>query len=120
MAAKHEIIVELVRLLMTQKGARVFKNAMGTGLVGEKLRPVKFGVCNPGGSDLIGWRPVRITPEMVGQTLAQFVAVECKTPGDKARPAQVAFLRAAVRSGGVAMIARRVGDDGIEFEEIQP
>jgi len=137
MAGKHEIIVELVRMLMTQKGARVFKNAMGTGFVGQVIneyddsvghvivlrnaRRITFGVQNPGGSDLIGWRSVKITPEMVGQDVAQFVAVECKTPEyNKASPKQKLFLAAVVRNGGAAMIARRMGEDGIEFEDIHP
>lgn len=51
--------------------------------------PVRFGLANdskemnaalkPG--DLIGWRPRLITPDMVGDVVAQFVSVEAKKSG---------------------------------------
>ena len=34
-----------------------------------------------GGSDLVGWSPLVITPDMVGKTVAMFTAVEVKTQG---------------------------------------
>lgn len=136
MAKGHETVVELVRLKLSAMGARLFKNAMGLGFAGSVAeeyedssghvvtlrgaRRVKFGVCNPGGSDLIGWRPLKISSGMVGQTVAQFVAVECKTPAyNRASEEQRNFLSQVARSGGVAMIARREGDDGVSFEEIE-
>ena len=39
---------------------------------------VKYGVGNPGGSDLIGLRSLVVTPQMVGQRIGQFVAVEAQ------------------------------------------
>ena len=52
-------------------------------------RPVRFGLANDSkklnqelkSGDLIGWRRVLITPDMVGRTIAQIVSRECK-PAD--------------------------------------
>ena len=69
---------------------------------------VRFGVANPGGSDLIGFKSVLITPEHVGSTLAVFAAVEVKAPGGMHRvtPEQHAFIRAVEAAGGIAGVAR--------------
>ena len=69
-----------------------------------------FGVGSPGGSDLIGYRRVRITPEMVGQEIAQFAAVEVKTARGRVRPEQQQFIEHVRGAGGVAGIARSVDD----------
>ena len=134
MADKHETVVTLAQLVMTKRGARLFKNQMGAGFAGKvceeyddssghvvtlaKARRLRFGVCNPGGSDLIGWRPLKISASMVGQTVAQFVACECKTEGYKtASEEQKQFLGQVALNGGLAVIARREGD-GVSFEEV--
>lgn len=137
MAAEHETVVALAQVEMTKRGARVFKNAMGQGYVGKLsgdyessaghvmeilgARRVTFGVCNPGGSDLIGWRPLRIMPGDVppeGLLVAQFVACECKTAGyNTASKDQKQFLSQVALAGGVAVIARREGD-AVSFEDV--
>ena len=135
MAAEHETVSAMAQIAMTKRGARVFANSMGMGIVGTVVeeyndsgghiitqrgaRRVRFGVCNPGGSDLLGWRPLVITEGMVGQTVAQFVAVECKTKAyNKASKDQKNFLAQVARAGGVAVIARREGD-GVTFDEVE-
>jgi hypothetical protein len=137
MAAEHETVETLAMLEMTKRGARVFKNAMGQGFAGAVVeeyndsaghivtlkgaRRVRYGVQNPGGSDLIGWRPLAVTPEMVGYTVAQFVACECKTEGYKsASKEQKTFLAAVAQSGGVAVIARRDKEGRVRFEDVEP
>lgn len=58
-------------------------------------------------SDLIGWRSVVVTPEMVGRKVAVFTAIECKapgwklTPGDKRGQAQNRFGQMVIAAGGV-------------------
>lgn len=66
---------------------------------------VKFGLA-PGSSDLVGIRAVTITPDMVGQTIGQFVALEIKTDSGKARDDQHAFLDHVAARGGLAAIVR--------------
>ena len=83
----------------------MFRNNCGK-LMDRNGRLVQFGVGNPGGSDLIGWTPVTITEEMVGQTLAVFTAIECKSAIGQPTDAQVSFLEAVRRQGGRAGIAR--------------
>ena len=62
-----------------------------------------------GTSDLIGWRSRVITPDMVGQTIAQFVAIEVKDRG-RATPEQLTWLDAVTRAGGLAGVARSPDD----------
>ena len=64
----------------------------------------------PGFSDLFGWTEVTITPDMVGQTVAVFVGVECKSETGAIRQKQTAFVNAVNRSGGRAGFARSVED----------
>ena len=78
-------------LLACARGpVRLFRNNNGVGWIGKverpsrpitvtvfpgdvvirKARPLHAGLCE-GSGDLIGWRTVEITPEMVGQRIAQ-------------------------------------------------
>lgn len=107
---------------VSQCGAVIFRNNQGTGVTGQivgkqgsnfvvaNARVTKFGVCNPGGSDLIGWRSVKITPEMVGQTVAIFLALEVKTPSGKPMIEQANFIHAVRTAGGLAGVVRSVDE----------
>lgn len=80
----------------------------------ENKPPLRYGLCNDSAqlnakfksSDLIGIKPVLITPQMVGQTIGQFWAVEVKAPGvpinpnDKHQRGQHAFGALVTRFGG--------------------
>ena len=87
---------------------RLFRNNVGV-LRDEQGNYVRYGLC-PGSSDLIGWKSVTITPDMVGQTLAVFVALECKKKVlDRWRPkiterekSQWAFIDRVRAMGGLA------------------
>lgn len=78
----------LVRLEAARLGVALWRNNVGV-LRDENGRPVRYGLANDSGalnrqyksSDLVGVRPVMITPEMVGQTIGQFVSREIKAPG---------------------------------------
>ena len=72
-------------------------------------RPVKFGLC-PGSSDLIGLKSVTITPDMVGQTVAIFAAVEVKTKTGRATDKQNNFLKHINQAGGIGIVARSPDD----------
>lgn len=105
-----------IMLLATQAGARVFRNNVGMAWMGKKSRrgntvtvdqavPVRFGLC-VGSSDLIGWTPVTVTQEMVGQQIAVFTAIETKGHRTGVTPEQVNFLSQVANGGGIAVLSR--------------
>ncbi len=69
---------------------------------------VAYGVCNPGGSDLIGWKSIEITPDMVGKRVAVFVAIETKVGRRGATAEQDNFLAQVSAAGGIAVLSRDV------------
>lgn len=73
-------------------------------------RWIKYGVCNPGGSDLIGWTSKTVTQDMVGSKVAIFTAVEVKTAKGRATEAQLNFIEQVKQAGGIAGIARSADD----------
>ena len=100
---RETIIQQAIRLL-SRGPFRLFRNNAGA-LPDGRGGWVRYGLAT-GSSDLIGWRSVTITPEMVGATIAQFVALEVKTPTGRPTNEQRAFLAAVHRAGGVAAIVR--------------
>lgn len=88
--SEHEI-QQRIRLACGRGPVRLWRNNTGA-LVDQQGRFVRFGLCK-GSSDLIGLRALEITPEMVGQRLAQFVALEVKIASGAVSPEQRAFLR---------------------------
>ena len=99
-------IQQQIRLALSKAGAVMFRNNIGSYMDPKTGRVIKYGVCNPGGGDLIGWTPVVITPDMVGCTIAVFTGVEVKTPTGRASEAQLNFIDQVIRAGGYAGIAR--------------
>ena len=95
-----------IRLKLSRGPVRLFRNNTGT-LLDRNGRPVQFGLCR-GSSDLIGLRSVTVTPEMVGQRLAVFSAIEVKAPRGRLTAEQEAFLAMVLEMGGLAGVARSV------------
>lgn len=107
--------------------ARLFRNNTGTFWAGKaerfnnpgavlvqpgdvvirSARPVDCGLCI-GSSDLIGWVQVKITPDMVGRTVALFTAIEVKPEGGRVTPAQRQFLDVVRNMGGLGGVCRSV------------
>ena len=85
--------------------ARLWRNNTGA-LRDQRGQLVRYGLC-PGSSDLIGFRTVVITPDMVGQRVAVFAAVEVKDRG-RATEQQQAFINLVQQAGGLAGVARSV------------
>lgn len=104
-----------VRLAAPAAGYTLWRNNSGA-LKDERGRLVRYGLANDSAalnkvlksSDLIGWRSVIVTPEMVGKRVAIFAARECKkegwhlTPGDERAQAQLRFIEMVVAAGGDA------------------
>ena len=107
------------RLYASMHDAVLFRNHRGKYRTADG-RWIETGLTK-GASDLIGWRCVIITPAMVGQRLAQFVAIECKTGRREPTEQQEKFLAAVSRWGGAAGVARRIEDvQQIVFGRTQP
>jgi hypothetical protein len=101
-------IQQHIRIACSTGDTRLFRNNTGT-LRDANGRPVQFGLCK-GSADLIGWRTVTITPDMVGQQLAVFTSIEVKTPTGRLAPMQANWLDAVQNAGGIAGVARSVED----------
>lgn len=77
-----------VRERASSEGWRLWRNNVGAGKL-DSGRFVRFGLANESeamnksvkSSDLIGIKPVLVTPEHIGQRLGVFVSREVKKPG---------------------------------------
>jgi hypothetical protein len=102
-------IQQQIRLALSRAGSVMHRNNIGA-YRDDQGRVIRYGVGNPGGSDLIGWTPVLITHEMVGGMLGVFTAIEVKAPKGRPTEAQLNFLRQVQLGGGIAGIARSTQD----------
>ncbi|QPN57949.1 VRR-NUC domain-containing protein [Synechococcus sp. CBW1107] len=103
--SEHEI-QQRIRLACGRGAVRLWRNNTGA-LVDQQGRFVRFGLCK-GSSDLIGLRSVVVTTEMVGQRIAQFVALEIKTDCGTVSPEQRAFLHLVQQLGGLGAVCRSI------------
>ena len=101
-------IQQEIRIACSNGDTRLFRNNTGT-LRDANGRPVQFGLCK-GSADLIGWKRVTVTPDMVGSTVAVFLSIEVKTAAGRLRPEQQQWLDAIQAAGGIAGVARSVED----------
>lgn len=112
-------IQKRVQLAATRVGWRLWRNNVGA-LKDERGVPVRYGLANDSAalnkiiksSDLVGIKPVVITPDMVGHTIGQFVAREVKTAGwsysgSAHERAQLKFIELVVGLGGDARFINR-------------
>ena len=109
----------LIQLALTNEHGRCWRNTNGEAwhgrtfavrdgrLVSGAAQRVKYGLA-PGSSDLIGPQSVLITPEMFGQRVAIFTAVEVKSERGRLAPEQRRFIDVIQELGGIAGVARSV------------
>lgn len=109
----------LIRRDAPRRGWSLFRNNVGALKVPESSRFLRFGLANDSAGmneviksgDLIGLRPVLITPAHVGQTIGQFVSIEAKHPGwkpgedPKREKAQTAWAGLINSKGGLAVFS---------------
>lgn len=98
-----------IRLALGKRAnVRMFRNNVGL-FKTQDGRNVQTGLC-VGSSDLIGFQSLTITPEMIGQKIAVFTAIEVKTEKGKVSPQQDKFIEMVARFGGIGAIVRSVDD----------
>lgn len=106
---------ELHKRIMLDFGARadcrLWRNNVGQ-LRNDEGNWVRFGVCNPGGSDLIGLRSIVVAPEDVGRRLAVFVGIEAKMGTGRPSEHQQNFIRVIRAMGGLAGVAHSSDEAG--------
>ena len=121
MSTEAEVQQE-IRKLAAALGWAVWRNNKGAGKL-ENGSFVRWGLCNDSAAlgarirsaDLIGVRPILIGPEHVGQTIGQFVSIECKRsdwrPGnDEHEQAQRRWRDLVAGLGGYALITNTTED----------
>ena len=103
MALAETNILKRIMMTASKASSRLFRNNVGL-FTTDKGDKVMTGLCK-GSSDLIGWTPVVITEDMVGQQVAVFTAVEVKTERRRPTPDQKNFVNKVNEPGGFAVIA---------------
>jgi hypothetical protein len=125
-------ILKIIMLKLSKCGVSIFRNNVGTGWIGKvhkvtkpimvhlngvpvhmnpgdifikDPRPLNAGLFN-GSSDLIGWKTIEITPEMVGKKIAVFTSIEGKKHNGRISPTQAVWIQNVKNAGGIAAVAR--------------
>lgn len=115
---RESAVTSHVRLAAAQLNIPLWRNNCG-GFYDENGRFVRYGLGSEAklaSSDWIGIRPVLITPDMVGQVLGVFTAVEMKQegwhyhPNDKHESEQKHFIDIVNANGGMAGFANSIND----------
>ena len=101
-------IQQQIRLSTSKHKCRLFRNQVGHYTLSDG-RHLTSGLC-VGSSDLIGWTELEITPDMLGQTVAIFTAVEVKTATGRITKEQSQFISAVNKAGGFGGVCRSVED----------
>jgi len=105
----------------SDKETRLWKNDNGLAWQGKVSRlknnamlishakAISYGL-GKGSADLVGFKKVKITQEMVGSELAVFVAIEVKTKNGRASQDQKNYINMIDSHGGISGIAKSVED----------
>lgn len=115
-------VQSLVRLEAARKGMKLWRNNVGVLRNEQTGQPVRYGLANDSpalnkaikSGDLIGWRPIVITPLHIGHKIAQFVSRECKAPnwtytGTDREIAQLKWAEVLNADGGDACFVNNEG-----------
>jgi hypothetical protein len=123
MPNKHEretdIQTDIWAALNGRPDVRMFRNSVGLGYVGKPkflkgggvlikpFRKVHFGL-RPGSADLVGWKSVAVTADMVGKRIAVFACIEVKRLGETLDKDQQNWQWQVAVAGGISGCAHSV------------
>ena len=127
--SSHETpLMKELQAAASRLGARLFRQNTGKAWIGKADAPARiaktvrlapgdvvvrnarmFHAGFEGWSDLGGWAPVTITPDMIGKTVAVYVQAEVKDKG-RATDAQLRWIDAVNRAGGIGGVIRSEDD----------
>ena len=119
------------QLELAKHGIKTFRNNVGLGWTGKLVRktpdgtvvlacarPLHAGLCK-GSTDLIGYKSVTITPDMVGKRIAIFAAPEAKSATGRLSLEQKNFIRVVQQDGGIAGHFRSL-IEALQLFDLQP
>lgn len=115
---KESDIQSALRIKASREGWRLWRNNVGAGML-DNGSFVRWGLANDStavnhsvkSGDLVGIRPVIITPGMVGSAIGQFASLEVKRPEWKFNPnnprdvAQKRWMDLVNNLGGYAIVS---------------
>ncbi len=109
-------LVKKIQVRFSKLGARIFRNNVGM-LEDKNGTKVRYGLCT-GSSDLIGWKDMIVTPEMVGRRVAVFVSVEVKSEKGQLRVEQYHWLKTVENAGGIAMMVKSEDEAAEKLQKV--
>lgn len=110
MSNQETVLQQNIRLALGQHSdLRLFRNETGRLPDPRTGKWIRFGLAK-GSSDLIGFKTIKVTPEMIGKDLAVFTSIEVKTNTGQLSEYQHNWLQAVKKAGGITGVARNVGD----------
>lgn len=112
-------------IMLLKDGSTMFKNVGGYaiicnpkdatrlksgGYIIKKGFPMKNISLWKGSSDMIGWKSVTITPDMVGKKVAIFQSIEIKTKNDRLRKEQKIWNKVVEAAGALVAVWKENSD----------
>ena len=107
--SENQIQQEIRLAVGQEKNLRLFRNETGSLPNPRTGKWVDFGLAK-GSSDLIGFKTVEVTPDMVGEKLAVFTSIEVKNKRGKVSELQHNWLQVVKKAGGITGVARSIQD----------
>lgn len=107
--SENQIQQEIRLAVGQEKNLRLFRNETGSLPNPRTGKWVDFGLAK-GSSDLIGFKTIEVTPDMVGEKLAVFTSIEVKNKRGKVSELQHNWLQVVKKAGGITGVARSIQD----------
>lgn len=102
---REQSVLKRILLKLSKGDTRLWRNNVGAAKMADGSW-VRYGVGGNGAADLLGFKSVVITPEMVGQKVAVFLSIEVKSKTGRPRADQLLWRDLVRRFGGIAGVAR--------------